>query len=131
MTLVLNWTPNTHHIGIYVAQQKGWYRDAGIDLKIVEPTDAGAEQVVGTGQGATSASAGRSRCCPARAEGVADRLDRHDPAVQRLEPHVARERGITDAADLAGKRYGGYGGPLETELVNRLVEVRRRRPLEA
>ncbi|MFF4394587.1 ABC transporter substrate-binding protein [Streptomyces sp. NPDC001480] len=35
VTLALDWTPNTNHTGIYVAQQKGWFKDAGIDLKVV------------------------------------------------------------------------------------------------
>ncbi|RMD73875.1 MAG: myristoyl transferase, partial [Chloroflexi bacterium] len=30
ITLALDWTPNTNHIGFYVAIAKGWYRDAGI-----------------------------------------------------------------------------------------------------
>ena len=37
VTLMLNWTPNNHHAGIYVAQANGWYREVGIDLQIVEP----------------------------------------------------------------------------------------------
>src|SRR5260370_38921430 len=32
VTLALDWTPNTNHTGIYVAMQKGWYRQQGIDL---------------------------------------------------------------------------------------------------
>src|SRR5215469_2585149 len=35
MTLALDWTPNTNHTGIYVALSKGWYRDEGIDLKLL------------------------------------------------------------------------------------------------
>jgi NitT/TauT family transport system substrate-binding protein/putative hydroxymethylpyrimidine transport system substrate-binding protein len=42
-TLVLDFTPNAAHSGIYAAQGQGLYRDAGIDLTIREPgnsTDA-------------------------------------------------------------------------------------------
>src|SRR5687767_3748753 len=49
VTLMLNWTPNNHHAGIYIAQEQGWYREAGIDLTIVEPSQAGADAVVATG----------------------------------------------------------------------------------
>src|SRR5690242_504100 len=35
MTLALDWTPNTNHTGIYVALAKNWYRDQGIDLKLL------------------------------------------------------------------------------------------------
>lgn len=37
VTIALDWTPNTNHTGFYVAKQKGWYADAGLDLKIVSP----------------------------------------------------------------------------------------------
>jgi len=33
-TLALNWIPHALHFGIYLAQERGWYRDAGIDLTI-------------------------------------------------------------------------------------------------
>jgi putative hydroxymethylpyrimidine transport system substrate-binding protein len=42
-TLVLDFTPNAVHSGIYAAQQQGFYRNAGIDLTIRQPgasTDA-------------------------------------------------------------------------------------------
>ncbi len=42
-TLVLDFTPNAVHTGIYAAQRQGYYRDQGIDLTIREPgnsTDA-------------------------------------------------------------------------------------------
>jgi ABC-type nitrate/sulfonate/bicarbonate transport system substrate-binding protein len=35
MSLALDWTPNTNHTGIYAALKQGWYRQQGIDLKIL------------------------------------------------------------------------------------------------
>ncbi len=50
-TLALDWTPNTNHTGIYVAQQKGWYRDEGIDLSLTPySSSVSPEQLVATGQ---------------------------------------------------------------------------------
>lgn len=49
VTLVLDWTPNTNHTGIYVALEKGYYKDEGINLEIVQPSEGGAESLVGTG----------------------------------------------------------------------------------
>ena len=37
VTFCLDWTPNTNHTGIYVAKKLGYYKDAGIDVKIVQP----------------------------------------------------------------------------------------------
>jgi ABC-type nitrate/sulfonate/bicarbonate transport system substrate-binding protein len=29
--IALDWTPNTNHTGLFVAQQEGWFADAGLD----------------------------------------------------------------------------------------------------
>jgi putative hydroxymethylpyrimidine transport system substrate-binding protein len=39
-TLVLDFTPNAAHSGIYAAQRQGYYRDAGVDLTIHEPGES-------------------------------------------------------------------------------------------
>ena len=39
VSIALDWTPNTNHTGIYVAQKLGYYAAAGIDVKIL-PTRA-------------------------------------------------------------------------------------------
>jgi putative hydroxymethylpyrimidine transport system substrate-binding protein len=39
-TLVLDFTPNAVHSGIYAAQRQGFYRDAGIDLTIRQPGES-------------------------------------------------------------------------------------------
>lgn len=121
VTLILNWTPNAHHLGVYAAKEKGWYADEAIDLKIVEPAQSGAaEQSVGTGKAQFGISQAES-VVPARAEGVpivsvATLLPVNDSALMSLAGE-----GITGPEALAGRRYGGYGGSLETELIDRLA----------
>lgn len=39
-TVVLDFTPNAVHSGIYAAQGEGFYRDAGIDLQIQQPGES-------------------------------------------------------------------------------------------
>jgi ABC-type nitrate/sulfonate/bicarbonate transport system substrate-binding protein len=39
-TLVLDFTPNAAHSGIYSAKREGYYRDAGIDLTIRQPGES-------------------------------------------------------------------------------------------
>jgi putative hydroxymethylpyrimidine transport system substrate-binding protein len=36
-TLVLDFTPNAAHAGIYAALERGWYRQVGVDLEVREP----------------------------------------------------------------------------------------------
>lgn len=51
ITVCLDWTPNTNHTGMYVALDKGYYDEAGLDVTIVQPPEnTGAVQVCASGQ---------------------------------------------------------------------------------
>ncbi|MBT1180577.1 ABC transporter substrate-binding protein [Bifidobacterium sp. CP2] len=49
VTFMLSWAPDTNHIGVYVAKNKGWFKDQGYDVDIVAVAQAGAEQAVNNG----------------------------------------------------------------------------------
>ncbi len=120
VTVVLDWTPNTNHAGVYLARAEGWYRRAGLDVRIIEPGDAGALQLLGTGK-ADVAFTAQEELVPARAEGVpvvgiAAVVQHNTSSLLAL-----KGSGIRRPADLAGHTYGGYGGPLEKALVSDLV----------
>ncbi len=38
LKIALDWTPNTNHLGIFVAQQLGFYRDLGLEVTIQDPS---------------------------------------------------------------------------------------------
>jgi ABC-type nitrate/sulfonate/bicarbonate transport system substrate-binding protein len=121
VTLVLDWTPNTNHGGIYLAEANGWYDDAGIDLEIIQPGEAGALQAVATGNAEFAISV-QEQIVPAQVEGVpvlsiAAIVQHNTSSLLALA-----ESGIAGPGDLPGHRYGGFGGQLEIELVSRLVE---------
>jgi ABC-type nitrate/sulfonate/bicarbonate transport system substrate-binding protein len=121
VTLVLDWTPNTNHAGIYVAQAEGYYADAGLDVEIIQPGESGSLPALGSGQ-AEFAVTVQEQLIPARAEdvpavAVAAVLQHNTSSLVALG-----DEGIDAPADLVGKRYGGFGGQLETELVQSLVE---------
>ena len=50
ITFCLDWTPNTNHTGLYVAQAKGYYEEAGLDVEIVQPPENGAALMCAAGQ---------------------------------------------------------------------------------
>jgi ABC-type nitrate/sulfonate/bicarbonate transport system substrate-binding protein len=120
VTVVLDWTPNTNHSGVYLAKAQGWYREAGLKVKIVEPGDVGALQLMGAGR-ADVAFSPQEELIPARAEGapvvaLAAVVQHNTSSLLSLAG-----TGIDGPADLAGHTYGGFGGPLETALVKKLV----------
>ena len=46
----LDWTPNTNHTGLYVALANGYYADAGLNVKIVQPPEGDAIAACSSGQ---------------------------------------------------------------------------------
>lgn len=49
VTFVLDWTPNTNHTGVYVAQAKGYFEEAGLKVNIIQPPEDGATMLVAGG----------------------------------------------------------------------------------
>lgn len=49
VSFMLDWTPNTNHIGLYAAEKLGYFRDAGVDVTILPAAQAGAETSVENG----------------------------------------------------------------------------------
>lgn len=50
ITIVLDWTPNTNHTGIFVAEANGYFEKAGLDVEIVQPPEDGAVTLVASGK---------------------------------------------------------------------------------
>ena len=49
ITVVLDWTPNTNHTGIYVALANGYFEEAGLNVQVVQPPEDGAVALVASG----------------------------------------------------------------------------------
>ena len=49
-TVVLDWTPNTNHTGIYVALANGYFEEAGLNVQVVQPPEDGAVALVASGK---------------------------------------------------------------------------------
>lgn len=50
ITFVLDWTPNTNHTGLYVAQDQGYFEEEGLEVEIVQPPEDGADALVASGK---------------------------------------------------------------------------------
>ena len=120
LTLVLDWTPNTNHSGIYLAKARGLYAAANLDVRIIEPGEQGGLPQLAAGN-ADFAITDSESLIPARARGndvvsVAAILQHNTSSLV-----VPADRGVKHPRDLAGKVYGGYGGELEHALLDRLI----------
>ena len=121
VTVVLDWTPNTNHSGLYLAQAEGWFAEEGLDVEIVEPGETSGLQLVAAGQADFAYSVAEG-LVPARAAGadvvsVATVIEHNTSSLISLS-----DDGITRPRDLEGKRYGSYESGLEKALISKLVE---------
>ncbi|ECH9276515.1 ABC transporter substrate-binding protein, partial [Salmonella enterica subsp. enterica] len=48
--VVLDWSPNTNHTGLYVAKDQGYFAEEGLNVDIVLPGSGGAEAMVASGE---------------------------------------------------------------------------------
>lgn len=118
--VVLDWTPNTNHAGMYLAEANGWYEDAGLDVTFIEPGEAGSLQALAAGKADVAVSV-QEELIPARAAGlpvqsIAAIIQHNTSSLVSLA-----DDGIERPKDLEGKTYGGYGGQLEQALLEKLV----------
>ena len=121
VSVALDWSPNTNHTGIYVAQKLGYYKAAGIDLQVLPYANTAPETLVshGIAEFGFSYSAGVAF---ARGAGADVR------SVFAVLQHTALEIGVradrTDIRtpkDLDGKTYAGFGTPDEKPLLQTVI----------
>ncbi|MFD2638124.1 ABC transporter substrate-binding protein [Piscibacillus salipiscarius] len=118
---VLDWTPNTNHTGIYVAKEKGYFKEQGLDVEIIMPGEASADQLIASGQADFGIS---------YQEGITEARIQDVPIVSiaAIIQHNTsgfaspKDKGITSPKDFEGKKYGGWGAPLEKAVLSSLMQ---------
>ncbi|TFH37912.1 MAG: ABC transporter substrate-binding protein [Anaerolineales bacterium] len=112
VTLMLDWVPNTNHTGIFVAQDQGYFNDAGLELTIIEPGEVYAEQAVSAGAADFGVSF-QEQVTLARSASVP--LVSIAAIIQHNTSAFAGRGAlqISSPADWEGLRYGAFGSPFE------------------
>ncbi|WP_246364070.1 ABC transporter substrate-binding protein [Halobacillus locisalis] len=119
--LVLDWTPNTNHTGLYVAKAKGYFEEQGLDVEIMLPGEAGADQLVASGQADFGISA-QETLTEARIQDIP--VVSIGAIIQHNTSGFAspKDKDITSPADYEGKTYGGWGAPVEKAVLDSLMK---------
>lgn len=122
--VVLDWTPNTNHTGLYVAKEKGWFAEEGLQVEILQPPEDGALVLLGSGNAEFGFDFQETM-------GPAIAKDREALPIQAVAAIISHNTsgimslvssGIKSPRDLAGKRFESWETPLITALVKELVE---------
>jgi ABC-type nitrate/sulfonate/bicarbonate transport system substrate-binding protein len=121
VSIVLDWTPNTNHTGIYVAKEKGYFKKHGLDVSIIMPGNAGADQLVASGKAQFGVSY-QEAITQARIQGIP--LVSLAAVIQHNTSGFAspKSKNIRSPKDFAGKTYGGWGSPVEKAVISSLME---------
>lgn len=121
VTVALDWTPNTNHVGLYVAQAKGFYAEAGLDVQILPYTDTAAGTLIAN-HVADFGILGSIGLFTQRTAG-ADLVATY--AVVQTETgrlvFNANRADIQSPRDLDGLTYGGFGSAWENALIGTII----------
>lgn len=124
VTFVLDWTPNTNHTGLYVAESLGYFADQGLEVEIVQPPEDGADALVASGKAQFGVSFQDTM-----APGVAGENALPTTAVAALIQHntsgiVSRKgEGMDTPRGLEGKKYATWDSPVEKATLKSVVEA--------
>lgn len=121
VSVALDWTLNTNHVGLIVARDKGFYDDAGLAVDILPYSDTSSVAILAAGVadfgyltslGFMSAKAGGADLVALWA------TMQHDAG--RLV-YNSDNTAITRPSDLSGKIYAGFGSAWENALIGTMI----------
>ena len=127
LSVALDWTPNTIHAGLYVAQEKGWFKEKGLDVDLIPtdidnysvyPIEKAAQKQVDIGM------------CPTEHVLYYNFKEQAFPLVaigavfqEEMSAYIYyRSHGIKKPRDLDGKTYACYNSKFEKELLSRMIQ---------
>lgn len=122
VSIALDWTLNTNHIGLVVAQENGYFDEAGLDVEILPYSDSASTALLAAGAvdfaymtalGFMSAKAGGA---PITALWVTMQREAGRLVYNSDHPDISSPK------DLEGKTYAGFGSAWEDALISTMIE---------
>ena len=124
VTFVLDWTPNTNHTGLYVAEEKGYFKDAGLSVEIVQPPEDGAAVLVASGKAEFGMSF-QDSMAPALVGENALPITAVAAVIQHNTSGIISRKGegMDSPKGLEGKKYATWDSPVEKAMMKDVVEA--------
>ncbi len=122
--LSLDWTPNTNHTGIYVALANGYFADAGLNVTVVQPPEAGAAAMCAAGQAQFAVefqdtlAAAFASAEPLGVTAVCALLQHNTSGVMSRAGE-----GMDHPSGLVGHSYATWNSPIELAMMQAVVEA--------
>lgn len=124
VTFVLDWTPNTNHTGLYVAQEKGFFEEAGLEVEIVQPPEDGAVVLVASGKAQFGVSF-QDSLAPAFAGEDALPVTAVASVIQHNTSGIISRagEGMDTPKGMEGHSYATWNGSIELATLQEVVEA--------
>jgi len=119
--VLLDWTPNTNHTGLFVAKNLGMYEAQGLTVEIIQSSEGGVSQLIGAEKAEFGISY-QEEVTFARTEDIPV------VAIAAINQHNTsgfaspKEKGIMSPKDFENKKYGGWGSKVEEEILKGLMQ---------
>lgn len=115
LTVLIDWFPEPTYLGVYYAEAKGYFADAGISVKI--------ENVQGANRAVAAVATGQYKISTASGSATVLSFNQYQNVVSLgvLYPEVASavygltSSGIKSASDLVGRKVGIYPGSINNQ----------------
>lgn len=124
ITFVLDWTPNTNHTGLYVAQEKGYFEEAGLEVEIVQPPEDGAEVLVASGKAQFGISFQDSMASALTGDHALP-ITAVAAVIQHNTSGIISRKGegMDVPKGMEGHTYATWNGPIELATLQHVVEA--------
>lgn len=121
VTVALDWTLNTNHIGLVVARDRGFYADAGLQVELLPYSDTSSAALLAAGAAdfgyLTSLGFMTARAGGADLIALWATMQHENGRLVYNSDNTA----ITRPADLSGKTYAGFGSAWEAALIGTMI----------
>ncbi len=125
--LALDWTPNINHIGFFIAREKGFYKNAGLGVELLDPA---ANNYAVTPAKKVELGEADFALCPT--ESLISYQTKTNPIPLQAVATIYKtdvsaitclaESGIRRPAELDGKIYASYQARYEDAIVKQLIK---------
>ena len=124
VTIVLDWTPNTNHTGIFVAQAMGYFEEAGLTVEVVQPPEDGAVTLVASGKAQFGVSF-QDSLAPAYAGDSPMPVTAVAAVIQHNTSGIVSRagEGMDTPKGLEGRKYATWDLDVEKETIRDVMEA--------
>ena len=123
ISIVLDWTPNTNHTGLFVAKELGYFKELGLEnVEIVQPPEGSTTALIGAGgaqfgisfQDTLAKSFAKEDPVPVTA--VAAIIQHNTSGIISL-----KDKGIDRPKKMEGMKYATWDDEIEKAMIKKLV----------